>query len=429
MSGQSKGSPTGSPGGGHSTTSGNPVAVGVERPVVGIEVVRRAVAVAVRANCARIGALEDGVHTVVVVIRILEVRDRVPVRVLRRRLGATVIGVERVVQTVTVGVECEWRSVRDAVHVRVVAFDEVDDAVPVRILVDVVGAAIRIRIRTARRSVALHRVGDPIAITVDIAMVWNAVPVRVTCVRVHAAFGRRRNPVVVVVRVQVIGVPVTIGVDATRHVACAFDLVRDSIAIAVEQNRVGIQVVGCAIGVAVRTPDKHIRAFEGRAHAIPVVVRVAVVGCTIAVEIGQSRRNATGHVDVVGVVEPVLVVIHAKRREVRRAVAIRIVTFGRIRDAVVVGVRIEEIGGTVAIRIRASGRIGALVAIRDSIAVAVLIDVVGSTVAVAILTCRADPALIDVECVIEAVFIGIDAARNRFGLPIAISVEAFHAVE
>ena len=78
----------------------------------------------------------------------MEVGNRVPVCVLRRRSSATIVRIEGVVQAVAVRIGVERRPIRDAVHVCIVAFDEVYDAIAVRVLIEVVWRAIPIRVLT-----------------------------------------------------------------------------------------------------------------------------------------------------------------------------------------------------------------------------------------------------------------------------------------
>ncbi len=147
---------------------------------------------------------------------------------------------------------------------------------------------------------ALHRVEEPIVVRVEVAVVGDAVAVALLADRA-AALDRGVDPVAVVVSVEVVGRRV-----AREHVRVAeqrFDRGRNPIAVVI-----GVEVVGRSIRVVVR-----------------------------------CRRRA-GVVDVIDAVS-----VHVGRDDhcrVRHPVAVGVVSFGRVGDAVAIRVEVEE-GGPV----------------------------------------------------------------------------------
>jgi hypothetical protein len=265
------------------------------------------------------------------------------------------------------------------------AFDGVCDSVVVRVRIESVGNPVTIGIGTVRGVSALDSIGDAVPVTVLVEVVWPAIGVTVLAGGADATL------------IEVKGVVETVAILVTTTWDC--------------------------LGNAVRVSIEALHSIE---EAVIVAVRVQVVRRAVSVTIGKRCFEAVGragsrHTGTIGierVIETVAVVVLADRYCVGDAIAVAVVTLGRVGKAISVGVEVQVVRQPVTIgvdfarqgvtdpvctRVDAADRIGirvvgnpisivvhraigptALLLIGDAVRIVIEVDVVAEPVSIAI---------------------------------------------
>ncbi len=370
--------------------------------IVGVEVesVRGAVAVGVGTEALFIQR-EDSVP---VVVFVLVVRKSVRVRVhavSARRRGRQ-RALDAVHDPVSIRVHGRERGVHVVEYAVVVfvavaaALGAIARAVAVGVLVVPVGEAVGVDVARVGRAlvslgvIALEERVHPVPVVVDVAEVRHSVHVEV------GEGGRHPEDSVAIGDLGAVGVEgivqaVAVGIhsallgvgDPVRVRVVSLRGVLDAIGVGVEREVVGAPV-------AIRVETGRARGTLGViGDAVAIAVHVAPVGSAAAIEVGKGRACADhastvlreAAVDVEGVIEAILVAVHAGRAHVGRSVGVGVRALRRIRDAIAVRVHVAVVGVAVAVGVR-SGQ-GAFSDERVVDAVAVLVRTrVGPSVAV-----------------------------------------------
>ena len=264
---------------------------------------------------------------------------------------------------------------------------------------EVVHQAVAIRIGAA----GFDDVGHAVTVAVEICEVRQAVAIRIV-----RAVERIRNAVVVEVEIRRIGHAVAVAIgERAEHQRRGIHAVADTVFVAVDAGIDTAVVVGIERGAAGR---------DDVARAVVVGVEVAEVRRAVGIRIARIRG--------------------ARLAGVHHRVAIRVdeARFDDVGQTVVVGVEIAHVGNAVAIGVGQQRR-RALERIEDAVVVGIDVLLIGQAVAIGIARHRgirhavvvdvATAHLVDVEGIVDAVAVGVDAAGTaleRVGQRVVVAV-------
>ncbi len=199
---------------------------------------------------------------------------------------------------------------------------------------------------------------DTIPIVISIHIIWPAIAIRIAAGSTIWTFISRGNSIAIRIIIRVVGI------------IARFQIIGDTIIIRV----IGICRVMVSVGV---------RVLIGRQQTIPIIIRIHVVRCAIAICIraGQTVGALILCVDTI----PIRVII-ARIQIVWDTIIIRVYGIGRVaitigvslficcRGAIPIIVRIHVVRRAITIRIRAGQPVGALILRIQTIAIRVRVS-------------------------------------------------------